>query len=395
MKDKHILYVTHRFPYPPAGGAKVRAFHSIRHLAKQNRVTVAAPVRDAEEADAVSGLEAQGVAVMSALISPQRAIAQSLFHAATLKPASMGYFRSPTLERQVRRLISRDRPDLIIVHCSSVAPWVAAASVPKVLDFVDMDSCKWQDYARFHQLPRAFIYGYEGWSMRRAENRLANAFDLNLVTTVRERESLLEIAGPVRAEVVKNGVDLDYFTPQGGDYDRDLICFVGRMDYFPNAHAMVDFCANTLPLIRRRRPATRLDIIGAAPGPEVKALAAIDGVTVTGTVDDVRGYVKRAALSVAPLAIARGTQNKILEAMAMGVPVVASRLAAGGVEATPGEHLLASDGPEETAAAILSLLEDRDLRAGMAERARRHIRESYSWDRAMASLEDAIGRLVD
>ncbi|GAB4571670.1 MAG: glycosyltransferase [Rhodothalassiaceae bacterium] len=397
MKDKHILYVTHRFPYPPAGGAKVRAYHSIRHLAADNRVIVAAPVRDEEEAEAVSGLMAEGVDVLTGHIGQGRAIFQSLLEVARFRPASMGWFHSPALVRAVRAHIRDRRPDLIVVHCSSVAPSVMDVPVPKALDFVDMDSCKWQDYARMTPLPRAFVYALEGRRMARAERRLARAFDLNIVTTPRERESLHEIAGDdIRSAVIRNGVDLAYFTPaDDGGYDPDLICFVGRMDYMPNARAMIDFCRDVLPRLEARRPGLRLAIVGAEPGADVRALAALPNVHVTGTVPDVRDHVRRAALSIAPLSIARGTQNKILESMAMGIPVVASRLAAGGVDAEPGRHLLAADGPEETAAAILSLLEDPDLRARLSRDALAHMRATHGWDRAMTDFSGLLEQMID
>ncbi len=395
IAGKRILYVTHRFPFPPAGGARVRAYHSIRHLAARNAVTVAAPVRDAEEAAAVAGLEAEGVEVLAAPISRSRAAVQSLAHAATGRPASMGYFRAPRLVRDVARWIAARSPDLIVVHCSSVAPWVARARLPKVLDFVDMDSGKWRDYASFSAAPKSLVYRWEARTLARAEARLARAFDLSLVTTEFERESLRAIAGDVPAMVVRNGVDLDYFRPLGEARDPHLICFVGRMDYLPNARAMIRFCREVMPRIRNTLPQARLRIVGAAPGPDVRALAALPGVEVTGTVDDVRPHVGRAALTVAPLTIARGTQNKVLESMAMGVPVVASTLAARGVDMEPGEHLLVADAPADLAEAVLSLLQNETKRAALAQAALERVTAIYPWSESQRAFEEALSRVLD
>lgn len=396
LAGKRILFVTHRFPYPPAGGAKVRAFHCIRHLAARNEVTVAAPTRTSEEADAVAGLEAQGVRVISQRISKPAAALRVALNAAFGRPASMGFFRSPGVVRAIGRYLAQHNPDLIVVHCSSVAPYVAAAGgVPKALDFVDMDSQKWLDYRQFHGFPLSLAYLWEGMTLARAEARLAKAFDLCLVTTHFERETLETIAGPVPTAVIRNGVDLDFFAPSAERHDRDLICFVGRMDYYPNEQAMVVFAGQALPLIRQRRPDAKLKIVGAEPTAAVRALERIPGVEVTGTVDDVRPHVRSAALTVAPLSIARGTQNKVLESMAMGVPVVASPLAARGVDAAAGEHLLVAEGPQDTAEKCLAILEDPKLREKLAAAGRARVESLYPWEKTLAEFDAALVGLME
>ena len=399
LSGRHILYITHRLPYPPAGGARVRAFHSIRHLAACNRVTVAAPVRSAAEADAAQALAVLGHRVVSAPIGRYRALAQAMWHAGTARPASVGYFAAPGLGRRLRAALAADPPDLIVVHCSAVAHYAAAwPGVPKVLDFVDMDSRKWRDYSRVTPWPFKLVHAWEGWTLGRAERRLARRFDLSLTATEAEAESLTALAGPVPNAVVRNGVDLDYFhptpdpqpDPPSDPHEPDHLCFVGRMDYFPNIQAVTDFCREVLPRLHAVRPGMRLSIVGADPAPAVRALAADPAVTVTGSVADVRPYVRRAALTVAPLKLARGTQNKILESMALGVPVVASDLAARGVDAEPGRHLLAATGAEATAAAILRVLDDPALRARLAHAGRDLVASRYRWTTTLAALETAL-----
>jgi hypothetical protein len=162
------------------------------------------------------------------------------------------------------------------------------------------------------------------------------------------------------------------------------------MDYFPNQEATVEFCRNVLPLVRERRPDTKLTIVGAEPSREVRDLGRISGVSVTGTVPDVRPFVRSAALSLATLTIARGTQNKILESWAMGVPVIASSQAATGVDATPGEHLVVADGPQDLAEAILRLLNDTDARRRLAEAGRSRVEQRYTWERAMVRFDSLL-----
>jgi glycosyltransferase involved in cell wall biosynthesis len=166
------------------------------------------------------------------------------------------------------------------------------------------------------------------------------------------------------------------------------------MDYYPNQESMFAFCADVLPRIQARRPRTRLTIVGADPSPAVRNLAQRPGVTVTGSVEDVRPYLHRSALMVAPLNIARGTQNKILEAMAAGVPVVTSAVAAGGVDALAGEHLLVARSAEEHADAVLRILEDSRERRRLALAGRERVLSHHAWERSMERLDAIIDRCL-
>jgi sugar transferase (PEP-CTERM/EpsH1 system associated) len=305
----------------------------------------------------------------------------------------MGYFLSPLLARRVREELAARPYDLVLVHCSSVAPYVAEVTgVPKVLDFSDMDSQKWLAYAGAHGFPLSLGYRIEGTKLRRAEAELARRFDVCTCATRAETETFDSYGTGVPGDWFANGVDVDHFKPSAEPYDPDTICFVGRMDYFPNSQAMVEFCAETLPLVRARRPGTKLTIVGAEPTRAVRRLAAIPGVVVTGSVKDVRPYLRQAALTVAPLAIARGTQNKILESLAMGVPCVSSDVAAGGVDCVAGEHLLAASTPAGYAEAILRLLGDPAERLRFAEAGRARMLSHHTWESAMRRLDTILAR---
>jgi sugar transferase (PEP-CTERM/EpsH1 system associated) len=307
----------------------------------------------------------------------------------------MGYFYAPQLARRIREELAARTYDLILVHCSSVAPYVEdVKGVRKILDFGDMDSQKWLAYAKVHRFPLSLGYWIEGTKLQRAEEEMARRFDACTCTTRAETETLVGYGTGVPADWFPNGVDLEYFRPSAEAYDPDTICFVGRMDYYPNSQCMVDFCARTLPLLRTRRPGIKLLIVGADPSRSVRRLASIPGVTVTGQVKDVRPYVRQAALTVAPLDIARGTQNKILESLAMGVPVVCSHVAAGGVDCVVGEHLLAASTPEETADAVLRLLEDPAERRRFSEAARARMLSHHTWEGAMRRFGTIVDRAM-
>jgi sugar transferase (PEP-CTERM/EpsH1 system associated) len=319
------------------------------------------------------------------------AMARMLARLPTAVPSSMGYFYSPRLAHHIRQELAATNFDLIFVHCSSVAPYVAdVRGVPKILDFCDMDSQKWLEYTKYRRFPLSLGYWLEGMKMQRAEKILARKFDYCSCATRAEMDTLNAYNVGVPTTWFPNGVDHEFFRPTTEPYDPDTICFIGRMDYFPNQECMHDFCANTLPLIRRRRPGVKLTIVGADPSADIRQLGTLEGVTVTGSVPDVRPYVLRSAVNVAPLNIARGTQNKILESLAMGVPVVTSNRAAGGIDAVAGEHFLTAASPQEYAESIIRLLENPAERQQFAAAGRARVVSHHDWHASMTRLDTVI-----
>jgi polysaccharide biosynthesis protein PslH len=390
-----ILYVCHRFPFPPKRGGKIRPFNMIRHFSQKHEVTVASLVRSEEE-----GSEGQGIAPYCARFEMARVskpvqMARMVARLPTSEASSLGYFYSADLARRIRELLGTTNFDLIFVHCSSVAQYVAdVRGIPKILDFGDMDSQKWLEYAHYKSFPLNLGYWLEGTKMLREEKRLAGRFDLCTATTRAEWETLNGYGVDVASDWFPNGVDAEFFAPDDSAYDPDTISFIGRMDYYPNQECMADFCANTLPLLRARRPNVKLVIVGADPSPAVQRLGDLPGVTVTGSVPDVRPFVRGSALMVAPLNIARGTQNKILEAMAMGVPVVTSSVAAGGVDALPDEHFLAADTYIGYANAILRILGDPTERLRLANAGRARMISNHAWPKSMERLDGIVERCL-
>ena len=389
-----ILFLCHRFPFPPNRGGKIRPFHMIRHLHDAGHTVVVASIaRTDQEAKAGEGLSAHCSRYLMGRISPNEAVGRMIASVPTKTPASMGYFLAPRLRADVRRLLQSESWDQVIVHCSSVAPYVASfTGAAKHMDFGDMDSEKWLDYSKERPFPLSMGYWLEGVKLRRAEADLARRFDTCSCTTPREVETLLARGLAGEADCIPNGVNSEYFSPDGGDYDPNAIVFVGRLDYFPNIQGVVRFCRDVFPSIRAARPSAAVTLVGAAPVAEVRRLAALPGVTVTGTVDDVRPYARRSAVNVAPLTIARGTQNKILESMAMGVPVVSTPVAAAGVQAVPGEHIAVAELGPEFAALVLRVMEDPAERRRLSEAARARVLSHHTWPSSMRVLDRAIER---
>ena len=390
-----ILYVCHRFPFPPKRGGKIRPFNMIKHLAGEHEVTVASIARSPEEAREGSGIAPFCAHYVAAQVNGLIQSARMIARLPTPTPSSMGYFYSIALKRSIAELIARTQFDLIFVHCSSVAPYVASVpGIPKILDFGDMDSQKWLEYSRYKPFPLSLGYRLEGVKLQRMEKQLARQFDLCTATTRAEWETLENYGLGVPSDWFPNGVDSEYFKPASAAYDPDTISFVGRMDYYPNQECMFEFCEKTMPLLRQHRPNIKLWIVGADPTPAVRKLGELPGVTVTGSVPDVRPYLHRSALMVAPLNIARGTQNKILEAMAAGVPSVVSRTAAGGVDAVAGEHLLVANTPQEYVQAIQCILDDDSERGRLAKAGRERMLSHHAWASSMRRLDGIIERCL-
>jgi sugar transferase (PEP-CTERM/EpsH1 system associated) len=262
------------------------------------------------------------------------------------------------------------------------------------MDYGDLDSMKWSEYARWKRFPFSAGYALEAKKLREYERRLALRFDRCSVTTRREKDSFDTLKASTPCTVIPNGVDTSYFRQHEGR-KNDVIVFLGRMDYYPNIDGVYRFVRDVFPLVRDRSPNVTLRIVGSNPSRRIRDLARIPGVEVTGHVPDVRPFVEDASVSIAPLRIARGTQNKILESMAMGVPVVATKEAASGIDASPGRDLLVADGSEMFARHILDLLQDSALRRRLVESALKQIEHSHQWPASMQILDGLLAEATD
>jgi sugar transferase (PEP-CTERM/EpsH1 system associated) len=258
-------------------------------------------------------------------------------------------------------------------------------SCPKILDFVDIDSRKWYYLSSAVRFPYSLIYRTESRRLARYENILSERFDYCLVTSSYERSLLTDNS---HVAVLPNGVDQQYFSPQHVPTDGSII-FTGVMNYFPNSDAVMHFHRHIFPLIRLEFPSIQFIIAGMRPTAQIRKLADRH-TTVTGFVPDIRACLAKAAVCVVPLRIAMGVQNKILEAMAMGVPVVATSIANRGINAVPGEDLLIADDPDRFAAATIRLLQDPYLRQTIRKNAKRFIDRNFRWEMNMKRVDKLI-----
>ncbi|HXH82031.1 MAG TPA: TIGR03087 family PEP-CTERM/XrtA system glycosyltransferase [Candidatus Tectomicrobia bacterium] len=386
-----ILMLAHRLPYPPTTGDKVRAYHVARHLAASHRLTLACLVDEPLPAERIAAFRRWVPDVEHVVIDRRRHRARALLGLAAGASATVRYFDAPGLRRRVEARLREASFDLVYVSSSSMAQYVPApAPAPVVMDFVDVDSDKWAQYAARLAFPASLVYGLEARRLRRAEQAAAAAAAHCLVATREEQRLLLAIAPDAPSTVVANGVDLEYFAPRPAPGTAPTIVFTGAMDYFPNVDAVVHFADGAFRLVRRRVPDARFVIVGKNPARAVRQLGSREGVEVVGGVPDVRPYLREALVAVAPLRVARGVQNKVLEAMAMGLPVVASPKAFEGLEAEPGRDLVVAHGEETFADAVVALLGDRDARRRMGAAARRFVEERHAWPVTLAPLDRVV-----
>jgi sugar transferase (PEP-CTERM/EpsH1 system associated) len=387
-----ILVVCHRLPYPPDHGGKIRAFEMIKHLGAHHTVTVATLAHNQQQIELGSTLRDYCQQLIVHMLPSPLRWARALLALPSAQPSSASYFWSPRLKNLVDRAARATPFDRILVHCAFMAHYVTDLPCGyRVLDYADIDSGKWSDYCQYKRKPLAYGYALEAAKLRRHEREMGAYFAHCCVTTNSELTEFNSLGLSAPCSVIPNGVDFSYFTPQSGrEGDNPVIVFVGRMDYFPNVDGVLQFARDTFPRIRAEVPNVELRIIGSDPTRTVLELAQTPGIRVTGYVPDIRPHVTDATLAIAPLRIARGTQNKILEMMACGIPVVASPQAAKGIQATPGEHLVVGANAEDFACQVIKLLRTRDLRQRFSHAGRRQVERAHSWRAAMRILDRVL-----
>ena len=394
-----VLFLAHRLPYPPDKGDKIRSWHFLQHLAGRHRVHLGCLFDDPLDRRHLPLLERLCASVHAVPIHPGRRRIASLCGLLTGEPLSFPYFADRRLSAWVQELARTEHLDLAFAYSSGMAPLIApgALDVPRrVVDLVDLDSEKWRLYGAETSGPMGWIWGREARHLAAAEVAIAGWADATLLVSEAEAADLRRRPGvpPERVACVGNGVDLAAFDP-----DRSwplpapipadgvpLLVFTGAMDYRPNIDAVLWFAAEVLP----RLPDVRFAVVGARPPPAVRRLVERPGILVTGRVPDVRPWLAHATLAVAPLRIARGVQNKVLEAMAMGRPVLCTPAAAAGIEAVVAGEIAVADGAAAFTAAAQALLEDPCRRQAMGAAARRRVEAAYGWQLRLAELDRVL-----
>ena len=389
-----ILYLVHRLPYPPNKGDKVRSYHLLKHLAARHEVHLGTFLDDPDDEQHLPRVRELCAGLHVARLSPRSAKLLSLRGLLSGEALSLPYYRDAGLQAWVDETAARVGFDAVVVFSGVMAQYTARLKGVKTLvDFVDVDSAKWRDYAPEHAWPMSWLYRREFAKLLGFEQRVAQAAACSFFVTDNEVALFRELSPgrDLRLAALGNGVDADFFKPDAmraspfAANELPLV-FTGAMDYWPNVDAVSWFANAILPTLRERFPALRLHIVGRSPAPAVQALAG-EAVHVTGTVPDVRPYLQHAAAVVAPLRLARGIQNKVLEAMAMARPVVAAASCVRAITSASLPGLLPAETEGDYVARVSALLADRETAQAAGHSARDFVLGAYSWDAHLAGLD--------
>ena len=362
-----ILFLSHRVPYPPDKGEKIRAWHVLAHLAQRYRIHLGCLVDDVRDRPHLAHLSGMCASVGGFEVNPTGQLLRALAHLRPGEPLTTGAFFHAGLRRWVCDSQAATRLDAVFVYSSAMAPYAAGVRAPvRILDMVDVDSEKWRSYADRRGWPLRAIWRREAGALLGMERRLARQFDATLFVSEAEARRFAALAPESRDKIgwLENGVDADWFSPDLGFQspfapDTINLVFTGTMSYWPNGDAVTWFAREVMPLLTGSGRPMHFHIVGAKPSRGVQQLARMPQVHVTGRVADVRPYLAHADAVVAPLRVARGIQNKVLEAMAMARPVVATPEAFEGLRVVPERDLLVRASGEDIADALRDIIDGR------------------------------------
>jgi len=390
---QRLLYISHRLPYPPDKGERSRAFHEIKALAEHYRITLAALAHDRSAGEAADALRAWCEKVIVAPGGGRGGLVRGAWSLLRGRSVTEGFFHSRRLRAALDAEAGGGAFDLVLAYSSGTLPLaLAVRAKARIMDLVDADSAKWASYADRASWPKRWLYRREAAGVRALERRALRCCDAVIVVSDAEAAALPDADANVTT--IGCGVDLDYFRPSEGQAcPSPSLVFTGTMDYRPNVEGVCWFVREVWPALRQAVGDLTFTVVGRKPPAAVRRLGARPGIAVTGTVPDVRPYLALSAVAVAPLHTARGVQTKVLEAMAMGKPVVASTAALEGLDVDAGSDVLRADAPGEWVEQIARLLAHADLRRRLGRAARACVEAKYAWPARMAPLVALCRRL--
>jgi sugar transferase (PEP-CTERM/EpsH1 system associated) len=394
----HILLLTPQLPYPPHQGTSLRNYNLIAQLAKRHQVEVLSFLDEGQSLAAATPL-LEICSWVEAVPAPQRTMVKRIKQLLGSRLPDMAWrLWSPYYRECLKRRLNEVRFDVVQIEAIELAPYLCAVEAvrPRPLIVFDEHNCEWRLQQRAFltdvRIPwrwPAALYSFIQWKrLHRYEGDICRRVDKVIAVSEADREGIQSVAPGISITVVPNGVDLEEYRDYRGEKERFELVFTGKMDFRPNVDAMLWFCDQVLPLIRRVYPSTRLAIVGQRPHPRLERLRRVEGITLTGWVPDVRPYLAGATVYVAPLRVGGGTRLKLAQAMAMGCAIVATSLAAEGFPIESGKHMLLADTPYEFATAVLQLLDSPDVRNRLGAEARMFVQSHYGWEQLVPRLEE-------
>lgn len=397
---KRVLFVSHRVPYPPNKGEKIRTFNQIKFLKETgHQISLLSLIESAEDISHLNALkEDYCEEARYEKIGGKLKMALGLLRG---KALSVSNFYSQELQRKFDTILTTIEPDAIVFTSSSMAEYMfqsrskhAPEHIKLIMDFMDLDSDKWAQYQRLHSFPLNMIYKREARIINAYERRIHSQFDHCVFVSQNEVDLFAQrVSDTGKISVIANGIDTDVFQPATASFDSrqpPKLLFTGVMDYFPNVDAVVWFCENVWPAVLKSFPGAQFYIAGMNPNKKVMALAQLPGVTVTGFVDDIVDYFQKSDIFVAPFRVARGVQNKVLQAFACGLPVVSTPLGLEGIKCKPNVDGLVASDANEFIQHIETLRNDPATAEKLTKNALRLVQDNYSWQSQLVDLEALI-----
>lgn len=395
-----LLFLCHRMPFPPNKGDKIATFNLMKYLSKRFDLYLGCFIDDEFDFQYKDEVAKYCKETCFIDISSKRYIVSGIRSLVARTPVSVEHYKSASLQKWVDHVVAANDIDYLFAYCSSVAQFITPArfaNKKRVLDMCDVDSDKWRQYCENKPLHSKLIYGREYRLLSDYEQFLLRELDGITLVTDEERELFRKLSPQSYSEKIStlsNGVDIAYFSPDAEyDYtdqpqcDGPSICFTGAMDYWANEDAVVWFAEHVWPELSKACPNLTFYIVGGNPSERVKDIANLENVIVTGRVVDVRPFIAHATVCVATLRIARGVQNKVLEAMAMNKPVVMTSMAQEGIALPLSQQSFVQDTPSAVLSAIKQLLESPELAYSVGKENRGWIETHYSWDGALKPLD--------
>lgn len=388
---RNILYLTNRLPYPPDKGDRIRTFHQIDRLALSHNVYCATFVENERDASRVRHLRRWCRGVIAVNWNRRWATVKAGMSLLGGRTLTQGAYSNVEMTDRITRLSQKVPLDAVVCFSSIMAPYLDAidGSPRCILDLCDIDSGKWADYAQRAAWPKSWVYGVEARRLRKYEQKISRAADVTTVITQGEMQ-LLNPADDSKVCVVPNGVHPASVGLKLASHCGPVVSFLGSMNYAPNVQAVEWFAKQVWPVVHREHPQAQFLIVGRDPTRAVRRLDGRNGIQVTGGVKDTLPYIDRSRICVAPLQIARGLPNKILEAMAAGRPVVATPKAAACVNAEHGRHLLIGGDASEFARNVCDLLASDDMVSAFADAGRSFVSHHYDWQTILDEFEALV-----
>ena len=392
-----ILFLVHRIPFPPNKGDKIRSYHLLLSLLENYDVFLGTFIDTPEDEGYRQKVSQLCKDSFFETITPLKCKLKSLTGLLSSQALSIPYYSSAAMQQWVDNTIEKYNIKKVLLFSSPMAQFVEHhRDTVRVMDFVDIDSDKWQQYCKSHRGIMRWIYSREAEYLLNYEKKIARAFDASLFVSEQEASLFKELCPEARNKIygLSNGVNIDFFSPKQSsespyENGKKVLVFTGAMDYWANCDAVQWFANEVFEKLYQQDTQYEFYIVGSNPGATVKELGALPGITVTGRVDDVRPYIKHAFLAVAPLRIARGIQNKVLEAMSMGKIVIATENAMEGIK-TPDwlQGMVTSSASSQVE--LIKTIATSDRMKQMESDSRQWIVENYSWSSTLKPLEQIL-----